>query len=232
VEGGGRRNWRLLRKELDEHGHLRIPDLIPADVCREIASLYTDDRRFRSTVSLDQHRFGSGEYRYFKRPLPTRVAMLRRHLYARLVPLANQWHERLGLRERFEASLTGYTRRCHANGQKRPTPLLLRYEEGGFNCLHQDVYGELAFPFQATVMLGEPDADFTGGEFLLVEQRPRQQSRGEAFALEQGEAIVFPNRYRPIEGAKGVYRAQVRHGVSRIRKGLRLTLGIIFHDAA
>jgi hypothetical protein len=224
-------DWPTLRAELDTRGHARIPGLVSRDECRELIALYDDDSRFRKTVSLDRHRFGSGEYRYLDRPLPSKVDALRRDFYANLVAVANAWQERLGFEERFERSLASYLRRCHAAGQARPTPLLLRYGVGGFNCLHQDLYGELAFPIQVTVMLSRPRDDFEGGEFLLVEQRPRQQSRGEAFVLEQGEAIVFANRHRPVEGVRGFYRAQVRHGVSRIRSGLRFTLGIIFHDA-
>jgi hypothetical protein len=228
---GGALDWPALREALDVEGHARIPGLISADFCRELVALYDDDARFRKTVSLDRHRFGSGEYRYLDRPLPRKVDALRRDFYANLVPVANAWQERLGFEERFEKSLASYLGRCHEEGQERPTPLLLRYGVDGFNCLHQDLYGDLAFPLQVTVMLSRPREDFEGGEFLLVEQRPRQQSRGEAFALEQGEAIVFANRHRPVEGARGFYRAQVRHGVSRIRAGLRFTLGVIFHDA-
>lgn len=224
-------DWRVLRRELDRLGRVRIPELLSTSDCDELALLYDEDARFRKTVSMDRHRFGSGEYRYFEAPLPGRVAELREQLYARLVPTANAWQEQLGLQERFEGSLAGYLRRCHAEGQERPTPLLLRYGEDGFNCLHQDLYGELAFPFQVAVMLRAAGEDFSGGEFLLVEQRPRQQSRAEVFALEQGEAIVFPSRFRPVEGARGFYRAEVRHGVSRVHQGVRLTLGIIFHDA-
>ncbi len=223
--------WAARRVDLEECGHVRIPGLIGDDACRELAALYEDDARFRKTVSLDRHRFGSGEYRYFDRPLPALVGALRRDLYTALVPVANTWQERLGLEERFESSLDAYLRRCHAEGQERPTPLLLRYGVDGFNCLHQDLYGELAFPLQVTVMLSRPGEDFEGGEFMLVEQRPRQQSRGEVFDLDQGEAIVFANRHRPVEGARGVYRAQVRHGVSRVREGRRVALGVIFHDA-
>jgi hypothetical protein len=181
---------------------------------------------------MDAHRFGSGEYRYLRDPLPPLVAGLRRALYARLAPIANAWQQRLAAPERFESTHARFRARCHAAGQSRPTPLLLRYTAGGFNNLHQDLYGPIAFPLQVTVQLSRPGADFEGGEFLLVEQRPRQQSRGSAVALERGEAIVFATRERPVDGARGVYRAALRHGVSPLRSGRRTTLGIIFHDAA
>ena len=222
---------RALAAQLEARGHARLPGLLDPEACAALSALYDDGARFRKTVSLDRHRFGSGEYRYFDRPLPRAVESLRRRFYAALTPVANRWQERLGLPERFERGLSDYLRRCHVQGQSRPTPLLLRYGEDGFNCLHQDLYGELAFPLQVTVLLSCPGRDFEGGEFLLVEQRPRQQSRAEAFALEQGEAIVFPNRHRPVQGTRGVYRAQVRHGVSRVHRGSRAALGLIFHDA-
>lgn len=223
-------DWRRVGESLDELGHARIPRLLDAAACRRLAALYADDARFRSTVSMERHRFGAGEYRYFAAPLPPLVAWLRARLYPPLARIANDWQERLG-REPFPARLAGLARVCAAAGQRRPTPLLLRYEAGGFNNLHQDLYGEVAFPLQLTVQLSRPGRDFEGGEFLLVEQRPRQQSRGEAVALAQGEAIVFPTRERPVEGARGIYRAGVRHGVSRLHSGRRTALGIIFHDA-
>jgi len=180
---------------------------------------------------MARHRFGVGEYKYFAAPLPKPVAELRAALYARLAPLANRWTEALGLAERYPADLDRWLARCAAHGQRRPTPLLLRYTAGGYNCLHQDLYGALAFPLQVTIVLGRPGVDWDGGEFLLVEQRPRMQSRGEAIVLARGEAIVFPNRWRPVAGTRGSYRVTVRHGVSTIRRGERLTLGVIFHDA-
>jgi len=224
-------DWQRVRADLDGRGHARVPHLLTPAECRALAALYTEDARFRSTVSLERFRFGRGEYRYFARPLPVQVQALRTALYPPLAAIANDWQERLGERQRFEPSLAAFLRRCHAAGQKRPTPLLLHYLEGDFNCLHQDLYGPVAFPLQVTVLLADPRRDFAGGEFLLVEQRPRQQSRGEAVALEQGEAIVFPTRERPVAGSRGVYRAQIRHGVSTLRHGERTTLGIIFHDA-
>ena len=225
-------DWERVHAELDDWGFARLPRLLGARECAETASLYDRDERFRKTISMDAHRFGCGEYRYLRYPLPPLVAALRRALYARLAPIANAWQARLGASERFEPRLAGFRARCHARGQRRPTPLLLRYTAGGFNNLHQDLYGAIAFPLQATILLSRPGVDFEGGEFLLVEQRPRQQSRGCAIALARGEAIVFATRERPVEGARGVYRAALRHGVSPLRSGGRTALGIIFHDAA
>ena len=224
-------DWARVHAELDARGHARIPELLDPARCAELSALYTDDARFRSTISMERFRFGRGEYRYFARPLPPAVEALRTALYPPLARIANAWQAQLGARPRFEASLAAFLRRCRGAGQTRPTPLLLRYRAGDFNCLHQDLYGELAFPLQVTIQLTQPGVDFEGGEFLLVEQRPRQQSRGEAIALAQGEAIVFPTRERPVAGARGVYRAQLRHGVSTLRSGERTALGIIFHDA-
>jgi hypothetical protein len=181
---------------------------------------------------MARHRFGLGEYKYFGPPLPATVAALRLHLYRHLAPIANRWMELLGAEERYPPALPGYLARCAAQGQRRPTPLLLRYAAGGYNCLHQDVYGTLAFPLQFTCMLSQVGEDYAGGEFLLVEQRPRAQSRGDVIVLERGEAVIFPNRHRPVRGARGFYRVTVRHGVSRLRSGERMTLGVIFHDAA
>ena len=194
--------------------------------------LFADDRRFRTRVDMARHRFGLGEYKYFGVPLPPTVAALRVHLYRHLTPIANHWAELLGVEERYPADLPAYLARCAARGQRRPTPLLLHYVAGGYNCLHQDVYGALAFPLQVTCMLSQVGEDYAGGEFLLVEQRPRAQSRGEAIALARGEAVIFPNRDRPVRGIRGCYRVSVRHGVSRLRSGERMTLGVIFHDAA
>jgi hypothetical protein len=224
-------DWRRVHADLDAQGHARIPRLLAPEECRALAALYAQDALFRSTVSLERFRFGRGEYRYFARPLPAQVEGLRAALYPPLAAIANAWQERLGAPQRFERTLGAFLRRCHAAGQKRPTPLLLHYRAGDYNCLHQDLYGPLAFPLQLTALLAEPGRDFEGGEFLLVEQRPRQQSRGEAVALAQGEAIVFPTRERPVAGSRGVHRAVMRHGVSTLRRGERTTLGIIFHDA-
>ena len=228
-----------LRQALDSRGWARIPQLLSTAECRALAAVYRNEKRFRSFIDLGGHGYGEhGDYRYFARPLPRLVQRLRTQLYRALAPIANGWEEALGSDRRFPASLTGMVRECEAAGQLRPTPLLLRYDEGGLNFLHQDRYGAVAFPLQVVVMLSQPGGaepetgrDFGGGEFLLVEQRPRQQSRGEALRLEQGEALVFPNATRPIEGKRGTYRATVRHGVSRVLWGERMTLGLIFHDA-
>jgi hypothetical protein len=225
-------DWAEAARSLDRVGHARLPKLLSSLECRALVQLYGDDERYRKTVDMERHRFGRGEYRYFARPLPAEVETLRRAFYPHLARIANGWQTRLGSEERFERSLAAFLRRCHGSGQERPTPLLLRYEAEGFNCLHQDLYGAVAFPLQVAICLSRPERDFRGGEFLLMEGRPRQQSRAEAIALTQGEAIVFPTRERPVEGARGWLRAQMRHGVSRLLEGERLTLGIIFHDAA
>ncbi len=225
-------DWKQVHADLDAWGFARLPRLLTARECNDTARLYDDDALFRKTISMDAHRYGSGEYRYLRDPLPPLVAGFRSALYARLAPIANAWQERLSAPDRFEPTHESFRARCHAAGQARPTPLLLRYETGGFNNLHQDLYGRIAFPLQVTVQLSRPGVDFEGGEFLLVEQRPRQQSRGCAVALERGEAIVFATRERPVEGARGVFRAALRHGVSPLRSGSRTALGIIFHDAA
>ena len=224
-------DWQVIERELDAHGYALTPRLLSAAEARQIVALYRDDARFRSTIDMEKHRFGRGQYRYFARPLPAAVSQLRTHLYRHLAPIANRWSERLSKPERFPATLDDFIAHCHAHGQERPTPLVLRYEAEGYNCLHQDLYGEIAFPLQAAVFLSQPERDYAGGEFLLVEQRPRRQSRGEAVTLGQGEAIVFPNAQRPVAGSRGFYRVKVRHGVSRLRAGARTTLGLIFHDA-
>ena len=224
-------DWKRIEVDLDRWGFARIPGVLGARECQRLAALYRRDAAFRKTISMDAHRFGSGEYRYFSYPLPPRVQRLREALYPELARIANTWKERLGDPGRFEPTLAGFLRRCHAEGQRRPTPLLLYYEAGGYNNLHQDLYGAIAFPLQVTIQLSRPGVDFEGGEFLLVEQRPRQQSRGCAVALEFGEAIVFATRDRPVDGARGTYRAALRHGVSPLRAGRRTALGIIFHDA-
>jgi hypothetical protein len=221
-----------LEEELDARGHARVPGLLSAADCDALIRLYARRERFRSFVDLARHRFGDrGDYRYFAHPLPPLVRSLRRQLYPPLAAVANRWQERLGQAERLPARLAPFLARCAAHGQRRPTPLLLRYEREGYNCLHQDLYGSVAFPLQAAILLSRPGRDFEGGEFLLTEQRPRMQSRGEAVALRRGEAVVFPNRERPVRGSRGFYRVQVRHGVSRLHAGERYTLGIIFHDA-
>jgi len=224
--------WPDLLAALDERGHAVLPGLLDPAECGELAALYEQDEAFRSRVVMARHNFGSGEYKYLRYPLPVQVTALREALYPRLAPLANQWHERLRLAPRFPPSLAAYLARCHAEGQRRPTPLILKYEAGDYNCLHQDLYGDLVFPMQATVLLSRPGRDFAGGEFLLVEQRPRMQSKGEVVPLGHGDAVLFAVNHRPVAGARGFYRAKLRHGVSRLHSGQRFTLGIIFHDAA
>lgn len=223
--------WKALAARLEGEGHVRIPGLLTPGECGTAAALYEEDARFRKTIDMGQHRYGEGEYRYFARPLPELVEALRIAFYPHLARVANRWNAAWGREERYERSLRGFLARCRAAQQERPTPLLLRYREGGFNCLHQDIYGEVAFPFQLVVLLSAPKQDFEGGEFLLVEQRPRQQSRGEALVLAQGEGLVFPTRERPVESTRGISRAQLRHGLSRLHSGERTALGVIFHDA-
>ncbi len=225
-------DWNDVAAELDRRGRARLPRLLSVGECDDLRALYADRDRFRSFVDLGQRRFGdNGDYRYFASPLPPLVRSLRAALYARLAPIANRWQERLGRSERYPKRLSAFLRQCHAQGQRRPTPLLLRYEIDGYHCLHQDRYGDVAFPLQVVCVLSRPGRDFEGGEFLLTEQRPRMQSRGEAVALAQGEGLVFPSLERPIEGARGTQRAQMRHGASRVSSGERYTLGLIFHDA-
>jgi len=223
-------DWADLRSQLDERGHAVTTPVLSDDECDALRDLF-DTGSFRSTIDMARHRFGEGRYRYFAAPLPPLVASLRAALYARLAPIATRWATALGRPARFPPTLAAYQKACADAGQRRPTPLLLRYEAGGWNALHQDLYGELVFPLQVTVMLDRPDVDFTGGDFLLVEQRPRMQSRGHAIALGRGDAVVFPCRTRAASGARGAYQVGVRHGVSTVLSGRRTTLGIIFHDA-
>ena len=223
-------DWESLEASLFEHGHARAAGLLGPAECRDLVALW-QKASFRSHVDMERHRFGVGQYRYFDRPLPALVEDLRTSLYARLVTIARRWNQQLGRSSDFPRTLTGYLRRCHAQGQTRPTPLLLHYEREGYNCLHQDLYGDESFPLQAAVHLSRPDDDYTGGEFLLVENRPRAQSRGEALRLTQGELLIFPNSDRPARGVRGTVRYRLRHGVSRVLSGERWTLGIIFHDA-
>ena len=206
--------------------------LLPPDACAELAAMYDEDEQFRKRIVMEKHAYGLGEYKYFRYPLPEPVAALRAALYPPLAAVANQWRRTLGQAATFPDTLEAYLAQCHAAGQTRPTPLLLRYEAGGFNCLHQDLYGELVFPLQATVLLAAPGTDFTGGEFVMVEQRPRAQSRAIVVPLLQGQAVIFPVHHRPAMGTRGPYRLTMRHGVSRLNSGRRHTLGLIFHDAA
>jgi|SRR5579859_215904 len=225
-------DWTTLAVDLDARGWARIPGLLDREVCREATELYASSDRFRSHIVMARHGFGRGEYRYFAYPLPALVEELRSTLYPHLVPIANRWHEQLGFKPRFPADHTAFLARCHAAGQRRSTPLMLQYGPGDYNCLHQDLYGEHVFPLQVAILLSEPEMDFSGGEFVLTEQRPRAQSRVEVVPLEQGDAVLFAVNFRPRTGANGDYRVTMRHGVSTVREGQRHTLGIIFHDAA
>jgi hypothetical protein len=225
-------DWDRVAAELDARGYATVPDLLAPAECAALAALYARDDAFRSRVVMQRHGFGSGEYKYLRYPLPSLVAGLRAAIYPHLAPIADRWRAALGQDGGFPPTLEAYLAECHRAGQTRPTPLLLRYEAGDYNCLHQDLYGALVFPLQLTVLLSDPAADFTGGEFLLVEQRPRAQSRAEVVPLARGEAVIFAVHHRPVRGTRGVYRVALRHGVSRIRSGRRLTLGVIFHDAA
>jgi hypothetical protein len=227
-----RLDWAEIGASLDEWGHARTPALLTAEECAGLRSLHADEASFRSRVDMARFRFGVGEYKYFAEPLPAIVQELREEAYPPLAAVANRWEAALGTRVRHPAGLAGLAALCARRGQRKPTPLLLRYEAGGYNCLHQDIYGEVVFPIQLTVLLSEPGKDFEGGEFLLVEQRPRAQSRGSVVRLERGEAVIFTTRHRPVAGARGHYRANMRHGVSRVLSGERYTLGVIFHNAA
>ena len=224
-------DWEAVAASLDERGFATLPALLAVAECRALTALYADEALFRSRIIMERHGFGRGEYKYFRYPLPSAIAALRRTLYPALAPIAERWRAALGEAGRFPASLDEYLRHCHAAGQARPTPLLLKYGAGDYNCLHQDLYGDLVFPVQLTVLLSDPDADFAGGEFVLVEQRPRRQSKVDVVPLRQGDAVVFAVHHRPVRGARGIYRVNHRHGVSPIRSGERYSLGIIFHDA-
>ena len=229
---GLKQDWGLASAELDGQGWSVLPGLVSATDCDRIAASYDQDDIFRSTVVMARHGFGRGEYRYFSYPLPRLVERMRIALYPPLARLANGWQERLGQRLRFPDDHADYIARCHKNGQRRPTPLLLRYGPGDYNCLHQDLYGTEVFPLQVAVLLSQPDKDFTGGEFVLTEQRPRMQSRAMVVPLKKGDGVVFAVNNRPVKGMRGDYQVKMRHGVSRIISGSRHTLGIIFHDAA
>lgn len=223
--------WAKVAAELDLHGCATVGPLLAPAECRSIGALYASDAPFRSRIVMARHGFGSGEYKYFAYPLPPLIEALRTALYPPLAAVANRWNELMGIDLRYPVEHAEFLERCHLAGQTRPTPLLLRYAPGDYNCLHQDLYGEHVFPLQVAILLSEPGADFTGGEFVLTEQRPRMQSRAEVVPLRQGEAVVFPVHHRPVQGTRGVYRVNMRHGVSRVRSGRRQTLGLIFHDA-
>ncbi|HEY1341917.1 MAG TPA: 2OG-Fe(II) oxygenase [Bryobacteraceae bacterium] len=225
-------DWFPLSADLDAHGCATIGPLLgPAECARLAASYSSDPAQFRSRIVMARHGFGRGEYQYFAYPLPPEVESLRTALYPPLAAIANRWNETLGIDVRYPSDLVSYLARCHKAGQKKPTPLLLQYGPGDYNCLHQDLYGDLVFPLQVAILLSAPGVDFTGGEFALTEQRPRMQSRVEVVPLRQGEGLIFPVHHRPVKGARGYYRVTMRHGVSRLRSGRRHTLGIIFHDA-
>ena len=224
-------DWSVIAADLDAYGCATVNGLLTAAECRSIADLYDSDDLFRSRVVMARHGFGRGEYKYFGYPLPGMVADLRGALYRPLADVANRWNDAIGNTVRYPAKHDAFLQRCHAAGQTKPTPLLLVYGHGDYNCLHQDLYGEHVFPLQVVILLSQPGTDFTGGEFLLTEQRPRMQSRAEVVALQQGGAAIFPVLHRPVQGSRGVYRVTMRHGVSRLRSGRRQTLGIIFHDA-
>nr|WP_315258626.1 2OG-Fe(II) oxygenase [uncultured Duganella sp.] len=224
-------DWQSITDELNAHGYAILPGMLSAEECAAVAAQYAQPPLFRSRVMMSQHGFGSGEYQYFRYPLPSMIAALRGALYGPLAVIANRWHELMDLPERFPAGHTDFLARCHAAGQQRPTPLLLQYQAGDYNCLHQDLYGEHVFPLQAAVLLSQSGQDFDGGEFVLTEQRPRMQSRVEVVPLKRGDMVIFAVHHRPVQGTRGIYRVNLRHGVSRLRAGTRHMLGIIFHDA-
>ncbi len=224
-------DWGRVSREMDAVGNAVIEKLLTPAECQSLAGLYTVESSFRSRVVMGRHGFGRGEYKYFAYPLPEIVAELRASLYPYLVPIANHWNEQMRIEARYPAEHAAFLARCRSAGQDRPTPLLLQYQAEDYNCLHQDLYGEHVFPLQAAILLSQPGNDFTGGEFVMTEQRPRMQSRPEVVPLAQGDAVVFAVHHRPVQGTRGVYRVNLRHGVSRVRSGHRHTLGVIFHDA-
>jgi uncharacterized protein len=224
-------DWPEIRRLLDNKGFARIPSLLTSDECASIIRLYDDERLFRSTINMQRYRFGQGEYKYFSYPLPAIVQSLREGFYPFLVPVANDWMEHLGVSLRYPEAIERFLSQCREKKQYRPTPLVLRYEAEGYNTLHQDMYGEIFFPFQVVLMLAESGTNYDGGELVFVEQLPRAQSRAEVLTPQLGDAVIFTTNFRPVNGSRGYYRARMKHGVSRVRSGLRYTLGIIFHDA-
>jgi uncharacterized protein len=224
-------DWAQATSELDAQGCAVLRGLLTPEECSVLATMYSDDSHFRSRIVMGRHGFGRGEYKYFSYPLPDLIAELRPVLYQQLTGIANRWNEAMGIDIRYPASHAAFLKRCHEAGQTRPTPLLLQYEAGDFNCLHQDLYGEHVFPLQVAILLSKPGSDFAGGEFVLTEQRPRMQSRAEVVPLTQGDAVAFAVHHRPVQGTRGTYRVNMRHGVSRLRSGHRHTVGVIFHDA-
>ena len=223
--------WERVYRDLDAEGNAVIKDLLAPDECDEVRNLYQDEKLFRSQIVMERHGFGRGEYKYFRYPLPELITTLRKSLYPHLVRIANRWNEAMRFDVRYPATHAEYIKRCHQAGQTKPTPLILKYGTEDYNCLHQDLYGEHVFPLQIAILLSEPNKDFTGGEFVMTEQRPRMQSRPLVVSLRKGDGVVFAVNYRPVQGKKSVYRVTMRHGVSRLRSGSRYTLGIIFHDA-
>ncbi|HEY0765626.1 MAG TPA: 2OG-Fe(II) oxygenase [Pyrinomonadaceae bacterium] len=224
-------SWEQVHKDLNADGNAVIKSVLSSDECDTIRVLYDKDELFRSRVVMERHGFGRGEYRYFRYPLPDLITTMRTALYPHLAPIANNWNEVMGIEMRYPSAHAEYIRRCHKAGQDKPTPLLLKYGPDDYNCLHQDLYGEHIFPLQIAVLLSEPDKDFTGGEFVMTEQRPRMQSRPVVVPLRKGDGVVFAVHHRPVQGKKSVYRVNLRHGVSRLGSGSRYTLGVIFHDA-
>jgi uncharacterized protein len=231
VDPTGAIDWGRVSQDLDAYGSAVVERLLSPEECRDLIALYPVDDLFRSRIVMARHGFGRGEYKYFQYPLPDTIAALRTAVYPRLAPIANRWNEAMGMDVRYPEEHADFIARCHEAGQRKPTPLLLRYEASDYNCLHQDVYGEHVFPLQLAILLSEPGRDFTGGEFVMTEQRPRMQSRAEVVPLRQGDGVVFAVHHRPVRGSRGVYRVNLRHGVSRVRSGHRHTVGIIFHDA-
>jgi uncharacterized protein len=227
-------DWVAAEQSLDERGYAVTAPLLSEEQCADLVSLYSDEKLFRSHILMERHRFGVGDYKYFENPLPKIVASLRASAYPHLAAFANRWAEQLGepsARGPYPLEHAEFLKMCHQAGQKKPTPLMLHYEAGGYNCLHQDLYGEVSFPLQMVILLGQAGRDWEGGEFVLVEQQPRAQSKAEVVRVDQGQAIIFTTRYRPVKGTRGYYRVNLRHGVSRVHRGTRYTLGIIFHDA-
>jgi hypothetical protein len=224
-------NWPVIRQTLAEHGYALTPTILTPSECAALVSLYPSHELFRSHIIMSRYRFGSGDYKYFDYPLPAIVQQLREHSYPHLVPLTNEWNQTLGLSDVFPDDHASFLQTCAKNGQKRATPLLLHYESGDFNCLHQDLYGAVAFPLQLTCFLSQAGVDYEGGEFVIVEQRPRAQSKAEVIVAQQGQILIFATRYRPVKGTRGFYRGSLRHGVSRLKRGVRFTLGVIYHDS-
>ena len=224
-------DWTQLTSDLGARGNAVAERVLSVEQCRQLTSMYTEEKPFRSRVIMSRHGFGRGEYKYFTYPLPPVVAELRTALYPHLAPIANEWNEKLGIDVEYPRTHEAFLKRCHEAGQTLPTPLLLQYQQDDYNCLHQDIYGEHIFPLQIAVLLSAPEEDFTGGEFVMTEQRPRMQTRPEVVPLKQGDGVIFAVHHRPVQGTRGIYRVKLRHGVSRIRSGHRHTLGVIFHDA-